>query len=102
LYQLFNTQNFVSNNNHVLCHRFYVISFDSPNTVPFIFSTAAMYLRPAMGQAGDRLEVLTNTMVNRVIFAGRRAVGVELQTGGRHKPVQKIYAKEVHKCDGVL
>jgi choline dehydrogenase-like flavoprotein len=59
------------------------------------FSTAASYLRPAMGQAGSRLDVLTNTMVTRVIFDGRRARGVELQTGGRRKPIRKIYAKEV-------
>ena len=52
-----------------------------------------MYLRPAMKQAGSRLTVSTNTLVHRVLFNGRRAVGIEYNTGGKDKPIQRSYAK---------
>jgi len=56
-----------------------------------------MYLRPAMQEAGSqRLTVLTDTLVTRVMFDGRRAVGIEYQTGGRQQVVHRVHAKEVY------
>ena len=43
-------------------------------------STAVGYLRPAMGRANLRL--ITGALVLRIVFEGRRAVGVEYSTGG--------------------
>lgn len=40
-------------------------------------STASAYLRPAMSR--PNLSVLTHTMTRRILFEGRRAVGVEIQ-----------------------
>ncbi|QYX57781.1 GMC family oxidoreductase N-terminal domain-containing protein [Roseovarius sp. SCSIO 43702] len=46
-------------------------------------STAAAYLRPALRRANLRLE--THAHVTRVIFEGRRAVGVAYRRGGRER-----------------
>lgn len=43
-------------------------------------STARAFLRPAMGR--PNLRVLTRVQVTRILFDGRRAVGVELRQGG--------------------
>lgn len=43
-------------------------------------STARTYLRPAMARAN--LQVVTNALVHRVVFEGKRAVGVEFSRGG--------------------
>lgn len=43
-------------------------------------STAVGYLRPAMGRAN--LTLVTGALVLRIVFQGRRAVGVEYSTGG--------------------
>jgi choline dehydrogenase-like flavoprotein len=49
-----------------------------------------------MKEAGSRLTVSTDTLVRRVLFNGKRAVGVEFQTGGKGTPVKRAYAsKEV-------
>ena len=56
------------------------------------YSTAATYLRPAMKEAGSRLSVSADTLVHRVIFDGKRAVGIEYQTGGKGAPVKRAYA----------
>ena len=58
-----------------------------------ILSTAAMYLRPAMKEAGSRLRVSANTLVQRVLFNGRRAIGIEYQTGGQGTPLRRAYAR---------
>lgn len=42
-------------------------------------STASAYLRPAMSRAN--LTVLTNTRTRHIVLDGKRAVGVEIQTG---------------------
>ncbi len=42
-------------------------------------STASAYLRPAMKQSN--IDVLTHTQARRILFKGRRAAGVEIQTG---------------------
>ncbi|HEX3954478.1 MAG TPA: GMC family oxidoreductase N-terminal domain-containing protein [Stellaceae bacterium] len=44
-------------------------------------STARSYLRPA--QKRPNLEVVTKALVHRVVFEGKRAVGVEFSRGGR-------------------
>ena len=44
-------------------------------------STASAYLRPAMRR--PNLEVLTHTRARRILFDGKQAVGVEIQTGDR-------------------
>ena len=43
-------------------------------------SAAVGYLRPAMGRAN--LTLVTGALVLRIVFQGRRAVGVEYSTGG--------------------
>ncbi len=43
-------------------------------------SAARSYLRPAMGRSN--LQVVTNALVHRVVFEGKRAVGVEFSRGG--------------------
>jgi len=48
-------------------------------------STAAMYLRPAMKQAGSRLNVLTDSLVTRVIFDKQQATGIEYLSDGQTK-----------------
>jgi choline dehydrogenase-like flavoprotein len=59
-------------------------------------STASAYLRPAMQR--PNLDVLTHTHVRRVLFAGKRAVGVEIQTPSG---VQRLRAtKEIVLCAG--
>jgi choline dehydrogenase len=67
-----------------------------------LFSTAAMYLRPAMKEAGNRLTVSTDTLVHRVLFSGRRAVGIEYQTGGQGTPIKRVYAsREVRNANQI-
>jgi len=56
-------------------------------------STAAMYLRPAMNQAGSRLNVLTNALVTRVTFNKRQATGIEYLSRGQKK--QAFATREV-------
>ena len=46
-------------------------------------STAVAYLHPAMKRANLRVE--TNALASRVLFQGRRAVGVEFVQGGRKR-----------------
>ena len=43
-------------------------------------SAARSYLRPAMGRSN--LQVVTNALVHRVVFDGKRALGVEFSRGG--------------------
>jgi len=66
-------------------------------------STAAAYLRPAMKEAGSRLTVSGDTLVHRVLFNGRRAVGIEYQTGGKGTPLKRAYAsREVSICRSIV
>jgi len=48
-------------------------------------STASAYLRPAMQR--PNLEVLTETLTRRILLDGKRAVGVEIQTGDRVRSI---------------
>ena len=55
------------------------------------WSAARGYLRPHMGQhpnARPNLKVITNTQVQRILFEGKRAVGIELRQGGQIKRLQ--------------
>ncbi len=60
-------------------------------------SAARAYLHPAMHRSN--LDVRCNTFVNRVLFAGTRAVGVEI--AGRTGP-RRIEAGEVILCGGAI
>lgn len=63
-------------------------------------SAASAYLRPAMGR--QNLDVRTRVQVRRVLFEGRRAVGVEVQVGAQPGgPITTIRARrEVILCGG--
>jgi choline dehydrogenase len=45
-------------------------------------SAAGAYLHPARGRS--KLSVVTNTLVTKILFEGRTAVGVEVDRDGRH------------------
>ena len=57
-------------------------------------SAARAYLHPALSR--PNLEVRTRTFVNRVVFEGTRAVGVELERG------EVVRAGEVILCGGAI
>jgi choline dehydrogenase len=61
-------------------------------------SAARAYLHPVMGR--ENLEVRTRAFVSRVLFEGRRAVGVEYTTrrGGTHRAL----AGQVILCGGAI
>ena len=62
------------------------------------WSTASAYLKPVLGR--PNLMVQTNSFVHRVIFADRRAVGVECKTNGS---LQQFEAdREVILCGGTI
>jgi choline dehydrogenase len=61
-------------------------------------SAAVAYLHPVMGRAN--LRVATNALAARVLFEGKRAVGVEYLQGGR-RLVAKA-AREVILCGGAV
>jgi choline dehydrogenase-like flavoprotein len=50
------------------------------------FSAAKAYVTPHLGRAN--LQVLTDARVTRIVFEGRRAVGVELQQGGARRELR--------------
>jgi choline dehydrogenase len=62
------------------------------------WSAARAYLHPAMGR--PNLEVRTRAFVNRVLFEGRRAVGVEV--AGSILPTDRISAGEVILAGGAF
>ncbi|HEX5213486.1 MAG TPA: choline dehydrogenase [Pseudolabrys sp.] len=51
-------------------------------------STATGYLRPARGRAN--LRVITGALTTRILFEGRRAVGVEYRVGGETKMARAL------------
>jgi choline dehydrogenase len=61
-------------------------------------SAARAYLHPAMRR--PNLEVRTRALVHRVLFDGKRAVGVEYQHG--RGPVQQVHAGTVVLCGGAI
>ncbi len=63
------------------------------------WSASKAYLHPAMKQRKN-LTVRTRALVTKVLFEGKRAVGVEYRRG-RSKPVQ-VRAEEVVLCGGAI
>jgi choline dehydrogenase len=61
-------------------------------------SAAVAYLHPAMGRASLRVE--TDALASRVIFEGRRAVGVEFVQNGQRRIARA--AREVILCGGAI
>lgn len=61
------------------------------------WSTAAGYLRPALSR--PNLTLLTGALVRRVLFDGRRAVGVEVERGGR---IERHEAGEIVLSAGAI
>ena len=62
------------------------------------WSVASAYLRPAMRR--DNLEVLVNALTHRILFDGKRAVGVEYSRAGE---THRIFAeREVILCGGAI
>jgi len=61
-------------------------------------SAARAYLHPVMQRAN--LRVVTRALVTRILFEGRRAVGVEYAIG-RGK-AQKVYAGDIICCGGAI
>ncbi len=62
------------------------------------WSAADAYLRPVLDR--PNLDVRTRAFVRRVLFDGRRAVGVEVE--GRIQPVERIEAGEVILAGGAF
>lgn len=62
------------------------------------WSTANAYLKPAMKRAN--LTVLTGALTHRVVFDGKRAVGVEYEVGGRRQIARA--AREVILSSGSI
>ncbi|MFC1465470.1 MAG: choline dehydrogenase [Candidatus Brachytrichaceae bacterium NZ_4S206] len=60
-------------------------------------SAARAYLHPVMHRRN--LKVVTRTLVTRVLFEGRRAIGVEYTCG---KGVERAFGKEVILCGGAI
>ena len=61
-------------------------------------SAAAAYLHPVMDRGN--LSVMTDTQALRVVLEGRRAVGVEIERGGRREAVRA--RREVVLCGGAF
>ena len=63
-------------------------------------ATARTYLRPALKR--PNLQLVTNALVHRILFDGKRAVGVEFSRGGR-RPVERAdAAREVILSAGAI
>jgi choline dehydrogenase len=60
-------------------------------------STARAYIHPVKKR--PNLTVLTRAMVHRILFDGKKAVGVEYKRKGK---VQKVYAHETISCGGAI
>ncbi len=61
-------------------------------------SAATAFLKPAAGRAN--LVIMPNSTVDRVIFEGRRAVGVEILSGGAQRQIRA--RREVILCGGAM
>jgi len=73
-------------------------AFDRNITRGRRLSAARAYLHPAMKRSN--LVVTTRAMVSRVLFAGRRAIGVEYRKSGG--PVQQVHAGNVILSGGAI
>ncbi|TMW55820.1 hypothetical protein Poli38472_008468 [Pythium oligandrum] len=64
------------------------------------WSAASAYLRPA--ETRQNLKVITDTMVRKIVFDGRKAIGIETEDNEK-KTVSKIYAgKEIILSGGAI
>jgi 4-pyridoxate dehydrogenase len=63
-------------------------------------SAAVAYLRPAMTRRGERLRVEVGALATRIMFAGRRAVGIEYLKNGRQLAARA--EREVILAGGVV
>jgi choline dehydrogenase len=61
-------------------------------------SAARAYLHPVMDR--PNLDVITRALVSKVIFEGKRAVGVEFRHGRR--PIEQVRANTVVLCGGAI
>ena len=61
-------------------------------------STAVGYLRPAMSR--PNLQVVTEALTERILFEGRRAVGVAFRRGGQSHTARA--AREIIVCSGAV
>lgn len=61
-------------------------------------SAARAYLHPVLSR--PNLQVMTRVLVTRILFDGKRAIGVELTQGRGRR--QKIYAGQVICCGGAI
>ena len=61
-------------------------------------STSRAYLRPAMNR--PNLHVMTKTLTTRIVFQGKKAVGVELEKAGSKQTLQAN--REVILCAGSI
>jgi choline dehydrogenase len=60
-------------------------------------SSARAYLHPVKNR--KNLTIRTRSFVRKVVFEGKRAVGVEVQRG---RKIETIYAKEIILCGGAI
>lgn len=60
-------------------------------------NAARAYIHPVLHR--KNLEVVTKAMVLRILFDGKRAIGVEYQKGNK---TEKVYAKEIISCGGAI
>ncbi len=63
-------------------------------------STARGYLDMAKGRPG--LEIVTHATTDRILFAGKRAVGVRYLTGSSAEPIDAQARREVLLCAGAI
>lgn len=61
-------------------------------------SASKAYLHPILGKRKN-LQVICNAMTTRILFEGKRAVGVEYERNGRK---HSVYASEVICCGGSI
>ena len=64
------------------------------------WSTASAYLRPAVARGNSHLEIITNALVERVIFDGSRAMGVRYTIDGRDEVARAN--REIILCGGAV
>ncbi len=76
-----------------------VTQFHDPERRGERCSAAAAYLHPVMGQRPN-LTVMTRTRATRILFAGKRAVGVEVRQGRARRSLEA--RREVIVCGGAF
>ncbi|MDD2466371.1 MAG: choline dehydrogenase [Desulfobulbus sp.] len=72
-------------------------SFDATIYRGSRWNAARAYVHPVKNRAN--LEVRCNALANRILFDGKKAVGVEYRKGNQ---VHKVYGKEIICCGGAI